>query len=180
MHVRAKDLLPILLDGQDLNLQSLLHEPIFVPETVIASEVLRHFRANPVHTALLIGEFGGVSGLITLNDIVEEVFGDVDMADPEAVQRADGSWLVDGLFPIDHLTEIFPDLILPDDAGKDYYTIAGFMLDQFGHIPQPTESFFREPYRFEVMDMDYNRIDKILVSTQNAGDDARPTKHDSV
>jgi putative hemolysin len=130
---------------------------------VPAKDVLRQFKQTAVHMVIVIGEHGGAEGIITLNDIVEEVLGDVDRADPEITTRADGSWLVDGHLPIDRLTDVLTEFAVPEGESSEYTTLAGFVLKRLGHIPDESEAFGWQNYRFEVVDMDGKRIDKVLV-----------------
>lgn len=162
--VRSKDLLSQIIKDKEVHLVDIMHQPLFVPETVPAIDVLRQFKQVTVHMAIVIGEHGGTEGIITLTDIVEEVLGDVDMADPEMIKRPDGSWLIDGHLPIDSLTDIIAEFVMPEDEAGDYNTLAGFVLKRLGHIPQASDTFTWQDYRFEVVDMDGKRIDKVLVS----------------
>ena len=162
--VRSKDLLSQIIKNKEIHLVDIMHQPLFVPETVAAKDVLRQFKQVTVNMAIVINEHGGTEGIITLNDIVEEVLGDVDMADPEIVERPDGSWLIDGHLAIDTLTNIIAEFVTPADEEGDYNTLAGFVLKRLGHIPQASDTFTWQDYRFEVVDMDGKRIDKVLVS----------------
>lgn len=163
--IRSKDVLRRLLDEKDFNLKNMMREPIFVPEMAIAADVLQKFKRSSVHMALVVGEYGGIEGIVTLTDIVEEVLGDLDMQDVEPVQRADGSWLIDGQYPISDIQDLFPDFELPEDENSDYQTMAGFVLKRMGHIPQAADSFKWQGYHIEVMDMDGRRVDKVLVAS---------------
>ena len=114
--------------------------------------------------ALILDEYGGVSGLVTLEDILQAIVGDIsDEAQPtEAVRRLDGSWLLDGALPVDEMQEL---LDLDDLPGAgDYLTVAGFIMRQLGHIPSAGDRFTWENCEFEVVDMDGRRVDKVLVS----------------
>ncbi|MCA9914394.1 MAG: HlyC/CorC family transporter, partial [Anaerolineae bacterium] len=125
--VRAKDLLAQLLRGEAFALREVMLPPLFVPETALALDVLNRFKTAPVHMAIILGEYGGIDGLVTLNDIVEEVVGDVDMNDPAVTRRADGSWLLDGNFSIHDMEDILPLFQVPEDEENDYNTLAGFV-----------------------------------------------------
>jgi len=162
--VRAKDLLAALLEKDSFRLQDVVLPPLFVPETALALDVLNRFKTAPVHVAVILGEYGGVDGLVTLNDIVEEVIGDVDMNDPSATRRADGSWLLDGNLHIHDLEDVLPTLEIPEDESSDYHTLAGFVLVRLGEIPEAGAYFDWDSHRFEVMDMDGNRVDKVLIT----------------
>lgn len=164
--VRTKDLLTDIVMNNKIDLLTILREPFYVPETAITADVLRRFKKTDVHMALVIGEYGGLKGIVTLNDIVEEVLGDLDMQDVEPVQRADGSWLIDGHYPISDLHELLEDFTLPDEEKADYHTIAGFVLKRLGQIPEVAMVFSWNGYRIEIMDMDGKRVDKVLISTK--------------
>jgi putative hemolysin len=162
--VRSKDMLRQLLEGHEIDLKTLLYEPLFVPEMAIAADVLQEFKRSTVHMAIVVGEYGGIEGIVTLNDIVEEVLGDLDMQDIEPIQREDGSWLIDGQYPANDMKDILPEFVFPENETSDYHTIAGFVLKRIGHIPKTAESFEWDGYRIEVIDMDGQRIDKVLIT----------------
>jgi putative hemolysin len=162
--LKVKDLAGQILAGQAMDLRALLHKPIYIPETLDASQILERFRAAKAQAALVLNEYGEVEGLVTINDVLAEI---VDVLEeheeePDALQRADGSWLLDGLMPIDRLKEVLPHLELPDDEKGDYNTLAGFVLMRLGHIPKSSEHFTWGEFYFEVMDMDGRRVDKVL------------------
>lgn len=166
--VRLKDLLLQLMQGETIDLHSMIQKPLFVPESVPTSTVLQRFKQTGIHTAFIVGEHGGIEGVVTLHDIVEEIVGDLDGTaqaedDREAAQREDGSWLLDGLLPLYRLQEIYPEFTIPEREIGDYETLAGFIMARLGHIPHPTEHFTWGKLTFEVMDMDDMRIDKVLV-----------------
>ncbi|MFH1084967.1 MAG: hemolysin family protein, partial [Chloroflexota bacterium] len=165
---RAKDLLAQYLTGKALSLASALRQPLYVPETMPALQVLEAFRKSGTPMALVIDEYGSLQGLVTLTDILESIVGDLPSADvPEeslAVQREDGSWLVDGMLPVDDFKETLDIESLPDEFEGLYNTVAGFVLVQIGHMPAATEHFEWGSLRFEVMDMDGQRVDKVLVT----------------
>lgn len=170
--VRSKDLLTQLLDKGEVDLKALLLEPLIVPETVYIADVLQHFKQKVVHVALVIDEYGSLEGLITLNDIVEEIVGDVDMEDPQIVQRVDGSWLLDGYTQIAQLQATLTDFAIPDEEDRDYQTLAGFILKRLGRVPQAAETFRWQGYDFEVMDMDGNRVDKVMITRREIPQEA--------
>jgi putative hemolysin len=173
--VQAKDLLTnILMDG-DVDLQAALVPPQFVPESMPALKVLEMFRKSGVHIALVIDEFGGLQGLVTLQDIVEGIVGDLpglgEGEEPEIVQREDGSWLLDGALAIDEVKEAL-DLRgdLPDEDRGIFNTLGGFVMTQLGRIPDPGDHFYWAGMRFEVVDMDGHRVDKVLVQPEKNED----------
>ncbi len=167
--VRAKDMLAAMLENNDFHLRDVMRPPHFVPETARTLDVLNRFKTAPVHVAIVLGEYGGVNGLVTLNDIVEEVVGDVDMRDPAVMRRADGSWLLDGSLPIHDLEEALPDLQIPEDESSDYQTLAGFVLLRLGEIPEAGATFDWGDFHFEVIKMDGNRVEQVLMMRRKDG-----------
>ena len=162
--VSTKDMLTHLMKNDTIQLDKILHDPFYTPKSAMVADVLEHFKNTHINITLVIGEYGGLEGIVTLNDIVEQVLGDIDMRDKDPVQRADGSWLVDGQYSILELQEFFHDFDTPIDERKDYTTLAGFVLTRLGHIPQVAETFDWGSYHLEVMDMDGQRVDKVLIS----------------
>ncbi len=161
--VKARDLLVPILTGEPIKLKQCLQPALFIPETAFASRALEVFKENGRELMLIIDEFGGIQGLLTINDIIEEIFGDIETPEPQATQRQDGSWLLDGMLGIDDFKDIFHLGALPNE--NDYETLGGFVMLQLGHIPDPADQFEWEGLRFEVVDMDGRRVDKILVTT---------------
>lgn len=167
--VRTKDLLARALSDQPLDLLDCLRSPLFVPEGMPASKVLQLFRSSKTHIALVIDEYGSIQGLVTLKDLLEAIVGEITPGiafnnEPEVVQREDGSWLVDGMLPIDEFKEFFDLEMLPDEERSGYQTLGGFMMSQLGRIPQAGDHFEWQMLHFEVMDMDERRVDKVLVA----------------
>jgi putative hemolysin len=159
--VRAKDMLPRLLAGESFDLSVVMVPPTFVPESTPAGKVVATFRETGKHIVFVINEYGGLQGIVTTQDILEEIVGDIEEA--EAVQREDGSYLVDGLMAVEDFRELFDLDELPGE-GDLYETIGGFVMTQQGKIPRVGDHFNWEQFRFEVMDMDGNRVDKVMVS----------------
>jgi putative hemolysin len=144
-------------------------KPLFVPATARALDLLESFRDADTTVALVVDEYGDIEGLVTLNDLLSAVVGatapaDGADADGPIVRRADGSYLVDGALPADDLRELLQLVGLPNEDEHDFRTIAGMMTAQFEHIPRTGESFAFAGHRFEVVDMDGARIDKVLVT----------------
>jgi putative hemolysin len=159
--VKAKDLLLAnLKNGSDL--RQIARPPIHIPEAAFGSHALEMFRESKRELMLVVDEFGVVQGLITLADILEEIVGAFE-GGPQATQRQDGSWLLDGMLPNDEFKEIFNLRYLPDE--EEYETLGGFVMMQLGRIPQPADQFEWNGLGFEVMDMDDKRVDKVLVTT---------------
>ncbi|MQA91474.1 MAG: DUF21 domain-containing protein [Gemmatimonas sp.] len=162
--VRVKDLLAELLAGKPLDLEEAIRKPLFVPVNLRALRLLEMFRESGVHLAVVVDEYGGVEGLITLSDVLEEIAGDLSVElEPRIVSRGDGSWLVDGSLP---MTEFWAGLNLEDrrhEGRFGYQTVAGFVMTQLGRVPLSGDAFEVHGLRFEVVDMDGYRIDKVLV-----------------
>ncbi len=162
--VQAKDLLACSLAGQPLDLKACLRPALFVPETSPAGKVLELFKQTQMPMALVIDEYGGMQGLVTLHDILEAIVGDVEPDEPQAVQREDGSWLLDGALPVEEFKELFHLDKLPEDERGYYQTLGGFVIMCLGRIPIVGDHFQWNQLHFEVVDMDGRRIDKILVA----------------
>jgi putative hemolysin len=166
--VSVKSLWAAMVSGQEASLEKLLVKPIIVPETMPALRLLESFKQYGAHTALVIDEYGGVDGIVTVMDVLEAMVGDIpstnEPADLEAVQRQDGSWLIDGLLPAEELHTIFNIGPLPGEEEDAYQTVGGFIMTTLGRIPEAGDYFEWSKLRFEVMDMDGNRVDKVLVA----------------
>jgi putative hemolysin len=161
--VKARDLLVPSLGGEEINLKDRLRPAFYVPETMLASQALETFKEKGTDMLLVIDEFGGVQGLLTINDILEEIVGAMEQDKPQATQRQDGSWLLDGMLEIDEFKEIFKFPVLPHE--DEYETLSGFVMMSLGRVPQETDHFEWDSYRFEIIDMDGRRVDKVLVTT---------------
>lgn len=161
--VKARDLLLASLSGKKINLKDLLKPAFFIPETMSAAKALEIFKEKGTEMLLVIDEFGGLQGLLTVNDIIEEIVGQIELEEPQATQRQDGSWLLDGMLEVDEFKEIFNLTILPHE--DEYETLSGFVMLSLGRVPQPADQFEWHGLRFEVIDMDGRRVDKVLVTT---------------
>ncbi|MEJ5223808.1 MAG: hemolysin family protein [Anaerolineales bacterium] len=161
--VSARDLLIPSLAGQPIQLRDCLQPAYYIPETAFASGALQMFRETGRELVLVIDEFGSVSGLLTINDIMTEIVGDLATEEPQATQRQDGSWLLDGMLDIEEFKEIFHLDALPEE--ENYETLGGFIMSQLGRIPAAADQFEWGGLRFEVMDMDGRRVDKVLVTS---------------
>jgi len=163
--IHAQDILALSLAGKALDLKSIVRQPLFLPESVQSLKLLEEFKSTGKDTALLLDEYGGLQGLITSTDILKAIVGEVSYRDmPKALHRHDGSWLVDGKLPLGE----FKDALNIDQPlsveGQSSETVGGFVMTLLGHIPAEGESIKWNNYRFEIIDMDELRIDKILVS----------------
>lgn len=161
--VKARDLLVPILGGKQIVLKELLRPAFYVPETMQASRALEILKEKGTDMLLVIDEFGGLQGLLTINDILEEIVGEMEIDEPQYTQRQDGSWLLDGMLEVDEFKEIFDFKVLPHE--NEYETLSGFVMMSLGRVPQVTDYFEWNSYNFEVIDMDGRRVDKILVTT---------------
>jgi putative hemolysin len=160
-----KDLLRVISEERPWTLRSLLHQPLFVPETVQISRLLRTLQQRRLNMAMVVDEHGGVAGLVTVEDLLEQLVGEIadeDEPPPNAqiVQLPDGSLVIQGSVPLSDLYERFD---LPVEASSDYQTLAGLLLARLGRVPQGGETIVEQGYRFTVVDMDGPRIVRIKV-----------------
>lgn len=166
--IRTEDILTNFLVEGKIDLRKHLHKPLYVPEGTTGLKVLELFKKSGLHTALVIDEYANVTGLISLNDILEAIVGDIptinQFEEQEITKRDDGSHLVDGTVPIDEFKDHFNLKKLPDEKSGLFHTIGGFVMHQIGRIPVTGDKFVFDEYKIEVMDMDGNRVDKVLVS----------------
>lgn len=165
--VRAKDLLVRVLDKQPLDLDANLLNPLFLPESMSVLRALEEFRERQLYIGLVIDEHGGVKGLVTLTDLLEEIVGGLPRPDEESearvIQCDDGSWWLDGLLPIDEFKELLHIPELPGETRGLYETLGGFVMWRLGRIPAPGDLFSWGDVHFEVTDTDGLRVDKVLV-----------------
>lgn len=162
--LNAKTLLARLVGGGSFDIAGAMTEAQFAPASMPASKVLDLFRESAQHIAIVIGEYGGMEGLVTIQDILEEIVGDVEETAPQATQRDDDSWLVDGRMSVDD----FKDLLTLDEIPGEhdhFMTLGGFVMAQLNDIPKAGDTFDWTNLHFEVVDMDGNRVDKVLVTT---------------
>jgi putative hemolysin len=166
--IHAKDFLAQKAIGKSIDLKALMQEPLFVPRTVSVLHILELFKQTGKHIAFVVDEYGGIEGLLTHHDILEAIAGDIAIsekpAEAKAAQRQDGSWLLDGMLAIDEFKEIFHLEALPGEKKDAYQTLGGFLFTQMGRVPAVADNFVWGNLRFEIVDMDGKRIDKVLVS----------------
>ncbi|MBI3157968.1 MAG: HlyC/CorC family transporter [Chloroflexi bacterium] len=164
----ASDLLAQFLEGRPLDVRAVLQPALFVPETTPIFRALERFKEMGTSMAFTINEYGGVDGLVTSKDLLEAIVGEIpnadDPYDPDIVVRADGSWLLDGMLSADDLLELLSLRGLPGLEHGHYQTLGGFVMDILGKVPHAGDHYLWGGYRFEVMDMDGNRVDKVLVA----------------
>jgi putative hemolysin len=167
--IRGNTLLAAHLSGQPIDLAAMAQPPLYVSENVRALTVIDQFKQTGIHVALVIDEYGGLEGLVTLNDLMEAIVGDLpsleEDSEPLIIQREDGSWLVDGSLDIHELKTLVRQKTLPGEAGGYFHTLGGFVVHFLNHIPQSGEHFEWGNLRFEVVDMDGPRVDKVLVTS---------------
>jgi len=166
--VYAKDLLAQICDDAEFDLENALRPPLYVPENAPVLNLLEQFRESQTHAAVVIDEYGGFNGFVTVNDVLDAIVGDLPLPeeaiDPEIVQRDDGSWLLGGLLSIDEIEKL---LDLEELPGKDphlYRTLGGLVMISLGRIPSTGDSFLWGGWRFEIVDMDGYRVDKVWAS----------------
>lgn len=166
--VYAKDLLAQSLSRQKFDMTDVMQPPLFVPESMPAMIALEKLKAARSHIALVIDEYGGFHGLVTLNDFLEAIVGDIPLLDEEGeadiIVRDDGSWLLDGRLIIDDFKDLFQLDNLPGEDTGGYQTLGGFIVTYLGCIPSSGDHFEWKGFRIEVIDMDGRRVDKVLVS----------------
>lgn len=171
--VQVKDIIRTVSNGSKLDLKNHLKDPLIVPESSFALNVLKQFKktAEDVHIAIIVDEYGDIEGLITLYDILEAIVGDLPTSEElKAVKRHDGSWLIDGLINIDEFKPIFEIEDLPREETINFQTLAGFIISYLGKIPDTGDSFQWNGLKFEILDMDGYHIDKVLVTPLNTVD----------
>ena len=178
--VHAEDLLVRCLGGTVIDraaLRAAARPPLFVPTSMPVLQLLEAFRASRQHAAVVLDEYGGASGIVTLHDVLEALVGELPSVDgepeePAILRREDGSWLVEGAIAVGDL-EAELDLELTGDGPSDYQTLAGFVLARLGRLPQAGDHVVWQGHRFEVVDMDGRRVDKVLIAPTGDPDAAR-------
>lgn len=163
----AKDFLSKSLNGVIPSIPDLIQPPLFVPDSTSALKALDLIKEAGTHAALVIDEFSGVLGMVTLYDVLKSIVGSIPTAgeeeDIQIVQREDGSWLLDGLLDIDDIKELLGIETLPEEDRVGFQTLGGFMMTMLDSIPEVGQYFDVYNMRFEIMDMDGKRVDKVLV-----------------
>ncbi len=167
--VRGRHLLAARLASPDVDLEPMLQPSLYVTEGARALAVIEQFKQTGVHIALVTDEFGGIEGLVTLNDLMEAIVGDLpsaeDREEPLVHRREDGSWLLDGSLDIGEFKALLEQRSLPEEASGGFHTLGGFVLHMLGRVPSAGDHFHWNGLRLEVLDMDGKRIDKVLVSS---------------
>ena len=177
--VRAAELLPAILRGGQIELRSLMRDALFVPDSMPAFKLLEAFRSSHRHVAIVLDEFGAVEGLVTIGDLLEGLVGampgDASEAGGAFVPRGDGSWLVEGFAPMEEVTSRL-EMEIPEGESGAYHTLAGFVMARLGRVPRAADAFEWGGLRFEVVDMDGRRVDKVMV-TRVPSPQSPPTVH---
>jgi putative hemolysin len=177
--VNARQLLTKVARGEVPDLLGNVQQPLYVPETLTGMELLDSFRSSDVHMAFVVDEYGQVQGIVTLQDLIEAITGEFHPRNPEtswAVQREDGSWLLDGHIPVPELKDRLGLKEVPEEERGRYHTLSGLMMLLTGRLPRTGEVVHWEQWRFEIVDMDGKTIDKVL-ATLTAPDSAAVRQH---
>ena len=176
----TKDLVVRFLKGEPFDVQAFLRPVLFVPESMSTLRVLEIFKQEGKHIALVIDEYGSVEGMVTDMDILEAIVGEIpaegEPAEPRAQMREDGTWLVDGMLHINRLWEVLDLETEMEGIYRGYQTVSGFVMTELDGIPNEGEHFEFHGQRFEIIDMDGHRVDKVLVTPQRRG----PSESDSI
>jgi putative hemolysin len=166
--VSIKDIYGQLSSGETVSLEKIMQPPLLVPEMQKASKLLEEFRRTGQRAAFVIDEFGSVMGMVTLIDLIETIIGDVPSREEQLAmpiqKREDGSWLIDGLFEIEKLSQHLDGFDLPEGGGDEYQTITGWFLRELERMPKETDRIHSGEWTFEVIDMDGIRLDKVLAT----------------
>jgi putative hemolysin len=167
--VQAKDLLNAYIAGEEPDVRSLVRKAPVIPDSLDARDVVAILKKSPVHIGLIVDEFGHFEGIVTTADIMESIVGgfltEEGPTEPAFVRRNDGSLLLSGWMPADEFSELTG---IPVPEERDYHTVAGFILKRFGALPAVGDSFNAHGWRFEVLDLDGRRIDKVLATRTSA------------
>jgi putative hemolysin len=168
--VSVKDCYTQLAAGVEIRFQNIMQPPLLVPELQKARTLLEDFRRTGNHAGFVVDEFGGVTGMVTLIDLMEAIVGDVPSKEERLTmpvkQRTDGSWLVDGLFEIEKLRDVLDGFKSPEGAGDEFQTLAGWFGHHLERVPAEGDQIEESGWRFEIMDMDGSRVDKVLAKLE--------------
>jgi putative hemolysin len=163
----AQSLLPALARGETPAIADFVSAAVFVPETLTGMELLEHFRGSDAELVFVVDEYGEVQGVITVRDVLEAITGEFSApadGDAWAIERGDGSWLLDGLIPVPEMKDRLGLKALPEEDRGRYNTLAGMIMLLLGRLPNTADRVDWDGWRFEVVDMDGKRIDKVLVA----------------
>ncbi|PJG58038.1 hemolysin family protein [Aeromonas cavernicola] len=163
--INVSKVLHAYIKGDDIDLAALTQDGSLLPETLNGLELLNHFRAHSEHMVLVVDEYGELQGLVTQQDLLETLAGDFQQAGEEnnwVFQRADGSWLLDGLIPLPELKDCLGLTALPEEEKHHYHTLGGLIMLLLGRVPQTGDRVSLAQWQLEIVDMDGLRIDKVL------------------
>lgn len=182
--LHTKDLLDQLMGGEQPDIASLIKRPLVVPRYATGLQLLEQFKKSKSHVAIVIDEHGQTSGLVSVNDVMTAIVGDLPAEhedyEPDFIEREDGSWLVSGQIDIGAFKDHFRVKMLPEEEFGNYHTLGGLVLTLLGHVPKASEIVRFAHVQLEVMDMDGNRVDKVLVTRiEEDADDATPEAQSS-
>ncbi len=166
--IYSNELLASYIPGRPLHLEQSSRQPLYIPKNTPALKVLEKFKETGIYVALVVDEYGGISGLISLYDIAEHIVGEMPYLgeddDPDIITRDDGSWLVDGMLSAEELKELLNVDHFPSEERGYFQTLGGFIVSYLGRIPKTSENFEWNGFIFEIMDMDKARVDKVLIT----------------
>lgn len=166
--VRAKNVFVDFLREEKIDLKKSLHKPLFIPESMDCLKVLELFKKSGIHLALISDEYGNTKGLLSLSDILEDIVGDIptinEIEESEIIERENGTFLVDGLVPVEELKDHFHIKRLSGERTGNFHTLGGFMTYKVGRIPTSGDKIEVGDFRFEIVDMDGTRVDKVLIT----------------
>jgi putative hemolysin len=170
--LKRSDLLQPALQGTALDIEKRMRPPLYIPDMMTIPHLLDNFRKARTQFAIIVNEYGEMTGIVTLNDVLSAIVGDFPSEDtlenPEMVQRADGSWLVDGDISLVRLKALLAiDTPFPAEQTNNYNTLGGFIMTHLERIPSVADHFDYAGWRYEIVDMDQARIDKVLMTKQN-------------
>jgi putative hemolysin len=162
---QAKDLLSNWMKTGELDIESAMTPPVFVPETATVAGAIRMFKKEGIHTLLILSEYGGVEGLVRMHDVIEQIFGNLEEDETPHVRQEENppSQTLDGQYPLNKFMEQYPDFELPEDESGKYETVAGFIMARLRKVPEVGDTFDYEGMHFNVLTMDGVRIDSIQV-----------------
>ena len=165
--VSVKNIITMIGYDGTFDLKSIAQPPLFIPESLYAKKVLELFKKNKNKFGVVVNEYGGIEGIVTLHDLTESIFGDIleenEIAEEPIVKRKDGSYLVDASMNLGDFMEEMGILFYDDLEGEDFTTLGGLAMFYIGRIPKAGDIFTYQNLQFEVMDMDNGRVDKLLV-----------------
>lgn len=178
--IRSNDVLTRLLRSESLDFGVLASPPLFVPRTVSLMRLLEQFKRTHLPLALVVDEFGDIDGLVSLTDVMSAIVGELagePGEEPTVIRREDGSWLIDGMLDLDGVKRAIGLKALAGDEEESYHTLGGLAMRALGRVPRTGDVFEQQGFRFEVVDMDGNRVDRVLVSRRPAATGENGSSH---